>query len=58
MHTTNISMSNNKENPMNASYVFVTASAFNQLFPNLIVSNPKQNKEQTKINYKVIKIEI
>ena len=49
-------MSNNKENPMNASYVFVTISAFNQLFPNLIVSNTKQNKE--KKNYKVIKIEI
>ena len=51
-------MSNNKENPMNASYVSVTIRAFSQLFSNLIVSNPKQNTDQEKINYKVIKIEI
>ena len=51
-------MSNNKENPINASNVYVIVSAFNQLFPNLIVSNPKQNEEQAKINYKFIKIEI
>ena len=51
-------MSNNKENPMNPSNVYVIVSAFNKLFPNLIVSNPKQNKEETKINYKFIKIEI
>ena len=51
-------MSKNKENPMNAGYVSVIISAFNQLFTNLIVSSPKQNTEQAKINYKFIKIEI